>query len=60
MAFIMEQAGGKATTGTQRILEIAPTTLHMRQPIWLGSTADVEEIERFYREHQAQSPKAKL
>lgn len=60
MAFIMEQAGGKATTGTKRILEIAPTSLHMRQPIWLGSAKDIEEIESFYREHGGLAPKSKL
>jgi len=61
MAFIVEQAGGKATTGTHRLLEITPTSLHMRVPVWLGSTTDVEEVERFYRELGSTKPtKSKL
>lgn len=37
MAFLMEAAGGMATTGTQRILDIDPTDLHQRVPIFIGS-----------------------
>ncbi len=48
MAFIMEQAGGKASTGSKRILDIQPTKIHERQPIFCGSPADVDEIERLY------------
>jgi fructose-1,6-bisphosphatase I len=49
MAFIVEQAGGKATTGTHRILEIQPTSIHQRVPVFLGSTQNVEELESFYK-----------
>ena len=49
MAYIVEQAGGLASTGTERILEIAPTDLHQRVPIVIGSKDDVTEYERFYR-----------
>jgi len=48
MAMIMEQAGGKATTGTQRILDIVPEKAHERKPIFCGSLEDVEEVERLY------------
>lgn len=48
MAFIIEQAGGKATTGSDRILEIQPTELHQRVPIVIGSKKMVEQVEYFY------------
>jgi fructose-1,6-bisphosphatase I len=42
LAFIVEQAGGAATDGTRRILDITPTELHQRTPLFIGSKADVE------------------
>lgn len=48
-AFIFEAAGGKATTGTQRILDLQPTALHQRVPLVLGSSEDVEIFEQFMR-----------
>ncbi|MDA1081293.1 MAG: class 1 fructose-bisphosphatase [Gemmatimonadetes bacterium] len=42
LAFICEQAGGAATDGTRRILDIVPTRLHERTPIYVGSKADVD------------------
>jgi fructose-1,6-bisphosphatase I len=48
MAFIVEQAGGKATTGTKRILDIVPDKIHARCPIFLGSRKDVEDLEKCY------------
>lgn len=48
-AMIIEQAGGKATTGTQRILEIEPTELHQRVPIFCGSKNMVEKLESFLK-----------
>ncbi|TDQ76703.1 class 1 fructose-bisphosphatase [Sphingobacterium yanglingense] len=47
IAFIIEQAGGKATTGTERILEIAPEELHQRVPAILGSTDMVNKVLEF-------------
>lgn len=47
MAFIIEQAGGKASNGSKRILEIQPTELHERSPIFIGSREMVEMIEQF-------------
>lgn len=41
MAFIAEQAGGSATTGTRRILDIQPSELHQRSPLVIGSREDV-------------------
>jgi len=49
MAFIVEQAGGKASDGCQRILEIKPERLHQRTPLFIGSKRDVEEAEAFLR-----------
>ncbi len=46
MAFIVEQAGGKASTGKQRVLEIQPTELHQRVPIIIGSKNMVEQVEQ--------------
>lgn len=45
MAMICENAGGRATTGKKRILDIIPTSLHARAPIVLGSIEDVLEYE---------------
>ncbi len=46
-AFVFEAAGGKATTGTDRILDIVPTKLHQRVPLVLGSPRDVDTFGRF-------------
>lgn len=45
-AFIMEVAGGKATNGKQRILDIQPTSLHQRSAMFIGSKNMMEELER--------------
>jgi len=50
MAFLMEQAGGAATTGTQRALDVQATSLHDRVPIVMGSKKDVELYEQFCAE----------
>jgi fructose-1,6-bisphosphatase I len=42
LAFIVEQAGGAATDGAQRILDIQPTELHQRTPLFIGSKNDVD------------------
>ncbi len=47
LAFIAEQAGGKATDGKRRILEIKPESLHERTPFYVGSKAMVEKAESF-------------
>lgn len=44
MSFIMEQAGGLSTTGTQRVMEITPEIVHQRVPIVMGSKNDVQEV----------------
>ena len=49
MAFLAEQAGGKASNGFMRILEIEPTELHQRIPFFCGCTEMVEKAEEFMR-----------
>jgi fructose-1,6-bisphosphatase len=50
MAMLVEQAGGLASTGRQRILDKVPEQLHQRVPVILGSKCEVERIERYHRE----------
>ncbi|MEE8160470.1 MAG: class 1 fructose-bisphosphatase [Acidobacteriota bacterium] len=45
LAFIVEQAGGRASTGHERIMEIQPTSLHQKVPLIIGSCEDVEAYE---------------
>jgi fructose-1,6-bisphosphatase I len=44
MSFIMEQAGGISTTGTERVMEISPDVVHQRVPIVMGSRVHVQEV----------------
>jgi fructose-1,6-bisphosphatase I len=50
MAFIVEQAGGAASTGRERIMDIQPSRLHQRVPVFLGSKNEVEVAVRYHRE----------
>jgi fructose-1,6-bisphosphatase I len=47
MAFLFEQAGGAATDGKDRILDLVPTELHQRTPLVLGSKDDVAAYRQF-------------
>lgn len=49
LAFVAEQAGGKASDGAKRILDMKPTELHQRSPYYVGSKHMVEEAEAFLR-----------
>lgn len=49
MAFIIEQAGGRAIDGSKRILEIQPTNLHQRVPIYIGSKEAVDKVEEYLK-----------
>jgi fructose-1,6-bisphosphatase I len=49
MALIVEQAGGAASTGAKRILDLEPTDLHQRVPLFIGSRPLVEKAEAFLR-----------
>ena len=50
MAFLVEQAGGAATDGKQRILDIQPEKLHQRVPVFLGSKEEVERVTQYHRD----------
>jgi len=50
LAFIVEQAGGRASDGTQDILHIQPESLHQRVPLFIGSREDVDKAEQFRRD----------
>lgn len=53
MAFIAEQAGGKASDGFNRIMDIVPTELHQRIPFFCGSKNMVDKAEEFLREAES-------
>eukprot|EP00908_Phaeocystis_cordata_P009722 Transcript_20515.p1 GENE.Transcript_20515~~Transcript_20515.p1 ORF type:complete len:385 (-),score=108.46 Transcript_20515:248-1402(-) len=48
MAYLVEQAGGLATTGKTRIMDLVPQNVHQRVPVILGSPDDVKECRRYY------------
>jgi fructose-1,6-bisphosphatase I len=48
MAMIVEQAGGLATTGRERLLDVEPTSLHQRVPVILGSSEEVERLTKYH------------
>ncbi|MBP6673413.1 MAG: class 1 fructose-bisphosphatase [Bacteroidetes bacterium] len=50
LAYICEQAGGRAIDGEKRILDVIPTELHQRTPLFIGSEEDVTLCEKFLRE----------
>ncbi len=50
MAMIVEQAGGAASTGRQRILDVVPERLHQRVPVILGSASEVERVAAYHQE----------
>ncbi|WED26993.1 class 1 fructose-bisphosphatase [Vibrio sp. DW001] len=51
MAFIIEQAGGIASDGKNRIMELKPTELHQRVPFFVGSKAMVNKVEQFIEQY---------
>ena len=51
LAFLMHYAGGRASDGYQPVLDIEPTDLHHRTPIFIGDATLVAEAERFIREY---------
>jgi fructose-1,6-bisphosphatase I/sedoheptulose-1,7-bisphosphatase len=51
MALVVEQAGGLASTGRERILDVSPNGLHQRVPLIFGARDEVERIESYHREH---------
>ncbi len=55
MAFIVEAAGGRATDGKKRILEIQPDDLHQRTPLFIGSEKDVKTVEEFMAKEESKN-----
>jgi len=53
MSFIVEQAGGAATTGRERIMELQPKGIHQRVPVVLGSKNEVDVITRYHTSPEA-------
>lgn len=53
MSLLVEQAGGAASTGRQRMLEVVPTSLHQRVPVFLGSKAEVDIAVDYHLRHDA-------
>lgn len=49
MAFLIEQAGGAATTGRERILDVMPSGIHQRVPVFMGSKDDVNDVLSFFK-----------
>ena len=49
IAWLIEQAGGKASTGTTRVTDIVPATIDQRTPLVIGSADGVESVEQYYR-----------
>lgn len=56
MAMLVEQAGGAASTGRQRMLEVTPTGLHQRVPVFLGSRNEVEAAVRYHHDFDQERP----
>lgn len=50
LAFIIEQAGGKASDGVRRIMDIQPISIHQRTPVYIGSRRNVEQVEAFLKQ----------
>lgn len=48
IAFLVEQAGGKATTGTERVLDQPPSSLHARTPMIFGTAEKVDRVAAYH------------
>lgn len=51
LAFIMEQAGGVATDGKKRLLDIQPMYIHQRTPVYMGSPGNMQQLEDIHRQN---------
>jgi fructose-1,6-bisphosphatase I len=61
LAFLIEQAGGRASTGNQEILDVVPEKLHQRTPLIIGSKDDVALVESFIQKQvKEQSEKSMM
>lgn len=60
IAFLVEQAGGAATTGTQRILEVMPENVHQRIPMIFGSKREIARVERYFSDAELTGNRSQL
>ena len=60
IAMLIEQAGGRASTGTQRVLEVQPGALHERSALIFGAKSEVERLELYHRDHNRRAYDAPL
>lgn len=60
IAFLIEQAGGGATTGVERILELEPTEIHQRAPLIFGSRNEVDLLIHYYKEVHPSQERSQL
>ncbi len=60
IAFLVEQAGGGATTGRQRILELEPQNIHQRVPMIFGSSREIRRVERYCAERDMTGERSPL
>jgi fructose-1,6-bisphosphatase I len=60
LAFLIEQAGGRASTGTQDILDVVPEKIHQRTPLIIGSKNDVALVESFIQKRAEEQQNEKL
>ena len=60
MAFILEQAGGAASTGRERILDMQPEALHQRVPVILGSNNEIKWVVGYHNELELEEFKSPL
>ena len=51
MAYIIEKAGGLASTGKERILDVEPKHIHDKTPVFMGSKEDVQDVIDLYKKH---------
>lgn len=58
LSMVIEQAGGLATDGKERILEILPESIHQRTPIYIGSSENVQKVKAFLKEYADEPVKA--
>jgi fructose-1,6-bisphosphatase I len=58
LSFVIEQAGGMATDGKERIMEKMPETIHQRTPIYVGSKENVQKVKSFLEEYADEPVKA--
>ncbi len=60
ISFLIEQAGGRASTGRERLLDVVPKELHERVGLIFGSSDEVDRIERYHRDHNLRDYDAPL